>query len=158
MIPRSLVRRVHLAAGVTAFLTILAFWTSTVLSELFGSHAAVAAVKNGILWGMLLLIPAMAAVGGSGFRLGGRSTVPSVAAKRRRMPIIALNGLLVLFPSAVFLAMRADAGRFDTAFYAVQAVELVAGAANLMLIGLNIRDGLRLSGRTGRSPKVSRAT
>jgi hypothetical protein len=29
----------------------------------------------------------------------------------------------------------------------VQAVELVAGAANILLMSLNIRDGLRLSGR-----------
>jgi len=41
----------------------------------------------------------------------------------------------------------AAAGEFNTAFYAVQALELVAGAANLTLMGMNIRDGLTLSGR-----------
>src|SRR5687767_966356 len=72
MIPRNVLRRVHLVAGVAAFLTILTFWAATVLSELFGDKATVAAVKNGVLWGLLVLVPAMAAVGGSGFRLGGR--------------------------------------------------------------------------------------
>lgn len=32
-------------------------------------------------------------------------------------------------------------------FYAVQALELVAGATNVVLLGLNIRDDFRLSGR-----------
>jgi len=29
----------------------------------------------------------------------------------------------------------------------VQVIELIAGATNLTLMGLNVRDGLRLSGR-----------
>ena len=35
----------------------------------------------------------------------------------------------------------------DATFYAVQVVELVAGALNLALLGMNLRDGLRLTGR-----------
>ena len=38
---RVVVRRIHALAGFIAFLTILVFWCSTVLSELFGSHATV---------------------------------------------------------------------------------------------------------------------
>jgi polyferredoxin len=138
---RMLVGRVHLVGGLLAFALIATFWTSTVVSELFLGAAAVAAVKQAILWGMLLLIPAMVAVGGTGFRLGGNSKAPVIARKRRRMPVIALNGLLILAPSAFFLAGRAEAGQFDTAFYAVQAVELVAGAVNIALMSLNMRDG-----------------
>lgn len=67
---RPMIRRLHMIAGIVAFLTILAFWSATVASELTGDHAAVAAVKHWILWGMLLLAPAMAAVGGTGFKLG----------------------------------------------------------------------------------------
>jgi hypothetical protein len=63
------------------------------------------------------------------------------------MPFIAANGLLILVPAAIFLSVRAQAGLFDGAFYAVQAIELVAGAFNVTLIGLSIRDGLRLSRR-----------
>jgi hypothetical protein len=37
-----MIRRIHVAAGVIGFLTILTFWSSTVASELFGSHEAVA--------------------------------------------------------------------------------------------------------------------
>jgi hypothetical protein len=41
----------------------------------------------------------------------------------------------------------AAAGTFNTTFYIVQALELLAGATNLVLMGLNIRDGFKLSGR-----------
>ena len=84
---------------------------------------------------------------GTGFAIGGKGRHPLLISKRKRMPFIAANGLLILVPSAIFLSMRAQAGMFDGVFYAIQAVELVAGAVNLSLIGLNIRDGLRLSHR-----------
>jgi hypothetical protein len=70
---------------------------------------------------------------------------PVVAAKRRRMPFIALNGILILVPSAFFLATRAEAGDFDLAFYLVQGVELTAGATNIALMSLNLRDGFALT-------------
>ena len=63
------------------------------------------------------------------------------------MPIIAANGVLVLIPSALFLAWKASASAFDSAFYAVQAVELIAGAVNVTLLSLNMRDGLRMTRR-----------
>ena len=144
---RFLIAKSHLVAGVLAFFLVATFWTSTVLSELFGSPEVVATVKGSILWGMLVLVPAIAVAGASGFRLGGRSRAPIVAAKRRRMPFIALNGIVVLVPAAFFLAARARSGQFDAAFYAVQMLELAAGAANLTLMGLNIRDGFAMTRR-----------
>ena len=63
------------------------------------------------------------------------------------MPFIAANGILVLIPSALFLASKAKAAQFDAAFYLVQAIELAAGAANLALLALNMRDGLKMTGR-----------
>ncbi|MBZ8131819.1 hypothetical protein [Afifella sp. IM 167] len=137
-----MIRALHPIAGLAAFLIILTFWTSTAAVEIVGDPAAILAVKTGILWGMLALIPAMALVGASGFRLGGKSRHPRILAKKKRMPVIALNGLLVLVPSAFFLQARAAAGDLSGAFVLVQGLELAAGAANLALIGLSIRDGL----------------
>lgn len=141
--------KIHAAAGVIGFLCILTFWTSTAFSELFASHETVAAVKAMILRGMFILIPAMVIVGASGMSMGAKRQDALAISKKRRMPIIALNGLLILLPSAFFLASKAAAGAFDTAFYTIQGVELLAGAVNLSLIGLNIRDGLRMTGRIG---------
>ena len=144
---------IHPIAGAIALLTIATFWFSTALSELFGSTAAVVAVKSAIPWGFLLLIPALAATGGTGFSLAGGRRAGLIGAKARRMPVIAANGLLVLVPSALFLAARAKAGEFDTAFYGVQAIELIAGAANLALLSLNMRDGFKITGRLRRRRK-----
>jgi len=144
---------IHPVAGVIAFLTIATFWFSTALSELFGSSSAVVAVKSGIPWGFLLLVPALTAAGGTGFALSKRRGAGAlVVVKKKRMPIIAANGLLVLMPAAFFLAGKAKADAFDGAFYAVQALELGAGAVNLVLLGLNIKDGLRLKGRLRSRP------
>ena len=148
----ALLRRIHPIAGALALALILAFWLSTAISELLLGHGAVLAVKTAILYAMALLIPAMATVGATGFRLGGRSREPLVVAKRRRMPVIALNGLLVLVPCAVFLQARAAAGGFDALFYGVQALEFVAGALNITLLALSLRDGLKLAaGRRARA-------
>ena len=79
--------------------------------------------------------------------LGKQSFHPLVAKKKKRMPFIALNGLLILLPAAFFLEAKAAAGLFERCFYAVQAIELLAGATNLTLMGINIRDGLRMTRR-----------
>ena len=61
-------KKMHLVAGIVATLTIAIFFLSTVLVELFGSHEAVATVKQLIvLPGLFILVPAIAATGGSGF-------------------------------------------------------------------------------------------
>ena len=141
---------VHPVAGALAILTMATFWLSTALSELFASQAIVTTVKTAIPWGFLLLVPALVVAGGSGLVLarGGRTGL--VGAKFKRMPLIAANGVLILIPSALFLASKARAADFDTGFYAIQALELAAGAANLALLSLNLRDGLKMKGRLRR--------
>jgi hypothetical protein len=50
-----MLKRIHPIAGIIAFLTILTFWTSTVVSELFGSVETITFVKQAIPWGFLIL-------------------------------------------------------------------------------------------------------
>ncbi|MBB6510895.1 hypothetical protein F4695_004287 [Rhizobium soli] len=140
-------KRIHPIAGAVAILTIATFWLSTAFSELSGSDSAVVAVKTAIPWGFLLLLPALVATGGSGFSLAKGRSGGLIGAKLNRMAFIAANGLLVLIPSALFLASKAKAGEFDVLFYTVQALELIAGAVNLTLLGLNMRDGFKMTGR-----------
>lgn len=140
-----MLKRLHPIAGGLALLTICLFWTSTLMSEIFGTRASITAVKTAIPWGFLVLVPAMAFAGASGFRIGGKWRGALIAAKKRRMPVIAANGVLILIPAALYLSMKAQAGSFDTGFYIVQAAELIAGATNIVLLGLNMRDGLRMT-------------
>ena len=142
-----MLKRLHVAAGIIGLATIATFWTSTVIVDLFGTYAQIATVKQAILWGLLLLVPALAVAGASGMRMGGWAKAGPALAKKRRMPIIAANGLLVLVPCAIVLSARAQAGQFDDLFYAIQAVELAAGLVNMALLALNVRDGFRLTGR-----------
>lgn len=138
----------HIAAGIAATLLMAAFFTSTVVVELFGSREAIATVKHLIVFpGVLILAPAIASTGATGFALSRHRHGRVVDKKKKRMPFIAANGILILLPSAVFLDRLASANVFDTFFYVVQAAELAAGATNLVLTGMNIRDGLRLKGR-----------
>jgi hypothetical protein len=147
-------QRAHLIAGILAPLCLVVFFLSTVLTELFGSHASVAQLKALIVTpGLWIMIPAIAAAGGSGMFLGRSRSGRLVAAKKKRMPFIAANGLLVLVPCAIVLNRWAAAGTFDTTFYVVQIIELIAGATNFVLMGLNLRDGLRIAGRLRVAPR-----
>ena len=148
-----LIGKLHSVAGGLALLIIAAFWVSTVGSELFGTEDDIRTVKLMIPWCFLVLIPSLALAGGTGQVLGRGRTDPLIARKSKRMPFIAANGIVILIPAALFLAYKADAYAFDATFYAVQVLELVMGALNLALLGLNLVDGLRLTGRlahTGR--------
>lgn len=142
-----MLKTLHPIAGALALVTITSFWLSTVLTEVFAGAALVTLVKTTIPWGFLLLVPFLALAGFSGFRLAGKMRGPLVAAKRKRMPIIAANGIVVLIPCALYLSAKAQAGAFDASFYAVQALELVFGAINITLMVMNMRDGLRMTAK-----------
>ncbi len=139
---------IHATAGVIAALCIVTFFISTVLVELAGTAEDVALVKSLIvLPGLLILVPAIAITGATGFLMAGQRKTGLVGLKKKRMPIIAANGMLVLVPAAIYLDYLASADDFSLVFYLVQCIELVAGLINLSLIALNMRDGLKLSGR-----------
>ena len=141
-------KTIHLIAGFIATLTIASFFISSIIVEMVGTHEAIATVKHLILFpGLLILIPAIAATGGTGFALAKNRTGRLVQVKQKRMPFIGANGVLILIPCAIFLDRWASAGSFDTMFYVVQGIELVVGAINIALMSMNIRDGLKLSGR-----------
>jgi hypothetical protein len=138
---------IHACAAATAFATITAFWSSTLISELFLSETAVTAAKQAILNGMWLLVPSIALTGASGFVLSRGRPGTVADRKKARMRVIGANGLLILIPAALYLAAKASTGQFDAAFYAVQVIELLVGAVQLLLMGRSFLDGLALSGR-----------
>jgi hypothetical protein len=147
MSTRRLTVRIHAIAGTVAFAIILSFMSSSLLVEYLGDNALISRVKEAIAWSLLALVPAIMATGVSGYAMVGRPTRGPLLSKFRRMQFIAANGILVLAPAALFLAWKAGQGAFDSTFIAIQAAEFAAGSINLILIGLNIRDGLRMSGR-----------
>jgi len=140
--------KLHLLGAGVSTLCIGTFFVSSILVEVFGSQEAVALVKHLILSpGLFILVPAIAITGGTGFALSKNRKGIIVKDKKRRMPFIGANGMLILIPSAIFLDQLAASGSFGTKFYLIQGVELLAGAVNLFLMGLNMRDGLKMTGK-----------
>lgn len=138
----------HRFAALVAILCIALFFSTTIVVELLGTQEAIATLKSLIVWpGLLVLLPAIALTGATGFALAKSDSGKLAQNKKKRMPFIAANGLVLLIPCAILLDIDASAGAFGIRFYILQSIELLAGACNLILMGMNIRDGLRMSGR-----------
>lgn len=136
--------KAHRIAAIISLVVLILFWLSTALSELSGLTRWVVTVKTVIPWGLFILVPALIITGASGFRMMGNSTYPAIVTKKRRMPFIAFNGVIVLIPSALILATLARGEEFGLLFWTVQTIELLAGAINITLITCNIRAGIAL--------------
>ena len=139
----------HRFAGIGAFLLIASFFFSTVYVEIFGNPKEILAVKRYIVSAILAVGLLMPVAAFSGAKLGGKQKYGLVSKKMQRMRWIAINGI-ALIVLAIMLYQKAKSGVFDIVFWAMQAVELVLGFANLVLLAMMIRDGLILSGKIKR--------
>lgn len=119
--------------------------TGSIIAELYGDPQTIAITRHAILWGLLVLIPCLAFTGLSGYGAAGTAPRGLALTKFKRMRVIGLNGLCILVPCALFLALRASELKFGWLFYGVQLIELLAGLINLSLLGMNFRDGLRMA-------------
>lgn len=139
---------IHRTAALIASLCITVFLLSSLFAETFGTYSLILEIKGLIVFpGLLILIPSIAVAGASGFSIAKLRKGKITRKKKQRMPIIGANGVLILIPCAFILNHMASIGAIDGSFYKVQAIEFIAGVTNLILMLLNIRDGLRLSGR-----------
>ncbi len=146
---------IHGMAGTLALLCIATFWSSTLIAEIWLGPAAVCMVKQAIATiGIPVLVVAMAITGASGALLGKSRNGLILEQKKRRMPFIAGNGVLIMIPSAFFLYSKATAGQFDLWFYTVQCMELLVGLLQLTLMGKNFVAGRRLAGKLRPNPTV----
>lgn len=142
---------VHLVATAVATVTISAFFSFSLIAEFIGEDMLIRQVKTAILYCLPVHMVAMPMLAKSGNKLAGHSKNPIIVRKMRRMKLIAFNGLM-LISLAIYLYYRATYAAIDGTFMSVQIVELCFGAFNLGLIGLNIKDGLKLSGRLIKVP------
>lgn len=142
----------HRLAAPIAILCIATFFFATILVELFGTAESISTIKSLIVWpGLFILVPAIALTGASGFALSKLKSGELALKKKIRMPFIGINGVIILIPCAISLDYWASAASFDTRFYVVQGIELLVGAVNLFLMGLNLIDGFRITGRFRKS-------
>jgi hypothetical protein len=147
-------RRLHAISGILAILIVSSFLAATLIAEFDGDPAFIATVKQAIAYGLVVLVPTMAAIGLSGTRLAGTSKTPIIKRKRRHMSLIAANGLLILLPCALILAWLATTGEPDITFYLVQGIEIIAGSVNITLLILSARLGMSMRSRS-KLPRTS---
>lgn len=143
---RTSIIKVHIVATVVAMITIFSFFTASLYAELVNDEALIVATKTVIFYCLPLMIFAMPTLAFTGNLLAGSSRSALIKTKRRRMKIIAINGLM-LVTLAVFLFIRARSGQLDSLFLSAQCLELLLGVVNFVLLSLNARVGWVLSGR-----------
>jgi hypothetical protein len=134
----------HRISSIFGFILILCFLTSTIVSEVFGELDTIAIVKRFILYGIFVLVPTMMISGISGKSLAGSAKHPLMLKKLNRMKLIGFNAIMILIPSAIVLYYLSNAGYWGNWFIAVQAIEIIAGIMNVILMLFNIRDGIKL--------------
>lgn len=137
---------VHGFAATVAIMMVMLFWGSTVISEVFFDQQAVKMVKQAIVYyGLVIMVLAMMVTGASGFMLSKGSAHPVIATKKKRMPFIALNGLFIMLPLAIYLNHKAANNMFDGWFISMQILELVVGAIQFILLTKNFTEGIKLT-------------
>ena len=132
----------HALTGTLSLVIVVTFFTASAVALVLGDAALQHSVKLAILWGLLGLVPCLAATGAAGASLTKKRRDKGTATKFLRMKAIAAIGIGILVPCAVYLGWRAVQGQGIS--YPVQYLELVAGACNITLLTLNLRDGLKL--------------
>ena len=147
---RKTILTAHIIATSIAVVTICCFFSISLIAEIVGNQEFIKQVKTGILYALPILLLVMPILGITGKKLAGTSKSPIVIAKMKRMKLVACNGI-ILISLAVYLYFRALTNTMDRTFLGVQIIELVFGATNLTLLGLNIKDGMKLSGRIKRT-------
>ena len=142
----------HRVAGLMALGITALFWLGSVFTLALGSEAVVAGMKLTILYGIVFQLTALLVAGLSGRILAiNRLREAAVARKLKRMLTAGAISFVVLLPSAVYLALKIQGGVPDFHWKLAQAAELVAGAAVIILLGLNARDGMALMREKARS-------
>tara|TARA_R110002020_G_scaffold150915_2_gene327799 strand:+ start:716 stop:1186 length:471 start_codon:yes stop_codon:yes gene_type:complete len=140
----------HIIGTIMAVLTIGCFFGFSLIAEIRGNPEFIKQVKTGVLYCLPILLFAMPMLGITGKKLAGSSKSPIVVTKMKRMKFVAFNGI-ILISLAVYLYFRANENNIDSTFLGVQIIELLFGAINLTMLGLNIKDGMLLSGRIKRN-------
>ncbi len=135
----------HRVAGLLALGITALFWLGTVTTLFIGGEAVVAGMKLTVLYGIVFQLTALLVAGLSGRLLAiNRLREAAVARKLKRMLAAGAISFVVLLPSAVYLALKLQGGAPDFPWKLAQAAELVAGAAVIILLVLNARDGFTL--------------
>lgn len=121
-------------ASTTAFLMIVSFMLSSVVSEFIGNHVLIATVKRSIFYSLSLLILCMILTTVSTKKLASlHPNSPYYLISVKRIKLISLNGVIFLAPLATVLNYFAQKDNLNMTFYLLQSLELICGLINIFL-------------------------
>lgn len=139
----------HFVATIIAGITIMTFFSLSLVAEIKGDIQFIKNVKAFILYALPVMVIAMPMLKITGDKLAGKSINAIILAKKKRMKLMIVNGI-GLITLAVFLYFRSHFHEIDHVFFIAQIAEFGFGLGNLTLIVLNARSGLQLSGKLKR--------
>src|SRR5260370_10955480 len=143
--PKSSLVRIHLTAAAGAVTLITTFLVSSAVTELAGNAADVHSLRQWIVFALPLLVGCLAAAALTGRRLARKSRAAVIRRKQRRMQVVAAFGIVVLVPCALILDVLTASTSAGAVVTGLVLTEMLAGAINLTLLLLNVRDGRSLS-------------
>ncbi len=143
---RKTILKAHIGATIVAAITIITFFSLSLVAEIKGDISFIQRIKALILYALPILVVTMPVLKFTGDKLAAKSKSPMVLAKKKRMKLIGINGM-VLISMAVFLYYRSHYQSIDQLFLIAQMMEFGFGLGNLTLIALSAKDGRQLSGR-----------
>ena len=139
-------RKLHRAMGLGALIMTAIGWLATVAALAFAGEATLAGVKMFNLFNIGIQISFLLVVAITGRIMAiNRMKEPAIQRKWRRMGLAVALSLVVLAPASVYLALWEKEHMNTSSFIMVQAAELLAGAAVILLLWANLRDGLALA-------------
>jgi hypothetical protein len=138
---RQSILRMHVFASVVAFLTILCFFSSTLVVEFMGNYDQIKVVKKAIFYSLPVLFLAMPTILITGKNLLIKPLTIHMQAKQKRMKYIVFNGFcLVALACALFYL--SNNRKIDNLFVLLQVLELLFGFINITLIVLSFRSSI----------------
>ncbi|MBU3538657.1 hypothetical protein [Polynucleobacter sp. UK-Gri1-W3] len=135
----------HSSAGIFSMFFLFVFFTATLVSEYFYSPQDVITVQQAILQAMLAYLFLILIAGAIGLSLSKERKGRLVDVKKKRMLAIIFFSVGVLLPVVYLLAgqtLESDRGIF---FFYLEGIELGVCALIMVLLGLNARDGAKLT-------------
>lgn len=132
-------------SSLIAFVLIVCFMTSSLISEFVGDHILIAAVKKSIFCTLPLLIICMILTATSTRKLALLyPNIPYNLLVVKRVKRIGLNGVMFLAPLATVLNYLAQSNKLDLTFYLLQSLEITCGLINIIFFIKMFRDEKKL--------------
>lgn len=143
---RNSILKFHLLATLIAIITISTFFISSLIAEIRGDVEFIKTVKTTIFYCLPIQLIVMPTLGITGKKLAGNSKSKVIIQKLKRSKQVMLNGILLLL-LATFLFYWSNYQKVDSLFLVIQLIEFFLGLFNLTLIILNVKAGMKLSGK-----------